>query len=337
MPRDFIFEGGSMKEWFKNFKENIPGCWQKTKDRFFEASVIAQHKSEIVSQFALESLAAAGRFGIDAVNGMFHGMDRGFQHLDTVLMEGNYHSEPRSSLVQLLKTRRMKRVRETIPTVAAETMVNTTRNVGTRFLWLGIFTALTTNAVLWCGVALGTVGYGIMAYEYLRAKKTSRDIIKEVNFAGQLIEGERADLCRLHVAQAKIMNLSDHFERASLSSTCEIIREIMSGVTEEARRIRVLHPGKYGASEKVYAFSEPSIKLVGDRPGVPVSQISPDDISIDTLMKAWCENAERDALLRLEVADNSKKDAELRARVAEIERALEHIKKSTGPEPLTMQ
>lgn len=325
-----------MNEWFKNLGESIPGLWENAKNRLFEASVLAEQASENANQFALQKLTEAGRFGIDAVNGIFNGIDRGFQHLDTVLMEGNYHSEPRSSFVQLLKTKKMERLRETVPTVAAQTMVNTTRNVGMRFLWLGIFTALTTNAVLWCGVALGTVGYSIMAYEYFRAKKTSQDVIKEVNFAGQLIEGQRADLCRLHMAQAKIMNLSDHFERASLSSTCEIIQEIMSGVTDEARRIRVLHPGKYGASEKVYAFSEPSIRLVSNRSVVPISQISPDDVSIDMLMKAWRENTERDIRLLSQVEENSKRDVELCARVAELERALEDMRQNRGPEPLTM-
>lgn len=124
------------------------------------------------------------------------------------------------------------------------------------------------QAMVWVAGGLALAGAAMFYLEYAQSRRARNEVITEVNFAGQRVEGTRADLYHLHHAQEQIMNLSSVFKQASLETTSDTIHHIMESVKERAARVRVLETGRYNAGTEKYEFSEPAIKLVKDGPHI---------------------------------------------------------------------
>lgn len=223
-----------------------------------------------------------------------------FDHFQQTLTEANYNAAPRSlwSMIQGHK----RETPETTPLVVGEGMIGTSKKVGNRYLWAAVFAALSTKTLLAAAVVLATAGTAIVGLEYWRARKDRLDVITEVNFAGQKVQGSRADLCRLHMAQVRIMNLGSTFQRASLESTTDTIARLMESVAEEKKRVKVLEPGPFGAMSCTYDFSRPEISLVNkwergtqaSAPDAPSAVNFPKAGSFRNLRESWKNKRDRE-------------------------------------------
>jgi hypothetical protein len=262
--------------------------------------------------FIRKQALTAGQFIYDKFDRLFQKIENRFESFDQVMREGNYHSERKSALAQLLQPKKMD-LPETVPAVAATNMVSTSLSFAKRLFWISVVAAFTTQSMILVGLIAGSIGASIITSQYRNAKKSGQEIIQEKNFAGQTVEGKRADLCRLFMAQTRIMNLADTFKRASLESTTQTIDQIVASVSEEAKRVKIVAPGEYGASTDQYEFSEPCIKLVNDEELTPISSIPTEA-----------------AILRLqaEFESNTSNDNQLRERVRELEAMVEKLAKS---------
>lgn len=198
-----------------------------------------------------------------------------YDTFETTLEEANYLAEPRSILNFFGFGK--KKLPETTGVTVSTKMLDTSETVGRRFMWGAIFAALTIKTLMVTAGLLTLAGCGILAAEYVRAKRVREEEIIEVNFAGQRVKGSRADLCRLHKAQVNIMNLATVFKKASLESTSDTIQHLIDGVAEERKRVHVLDAGPYGAVAGVYDFSRPAISLVNQderKVGAPLQSLS---------------------------------------------------------------
>ena len=196
---------------------------------------------------------------------------KGYEKFHNTIAEGHYRAEP-LTIWTLLKPPKKKDLPETPQTATGAMMIGTSRTLGKRFMWAAIFAALSIQTLYTVAIGLAVVGVGLLTMEYKRSKRSGEEVIREVNFAGQVVEGKRKDLFHLHNAQERIMNLSTSFKAASMESTTDTIDRIMKSVAEQRANVKVVEGGRFGASTKAYEFSEPGIKLLADQDGAKVSR-----------------------------------------------------------------
>lgn len=196
---------------------------------------------------------------------------KGYEKFHTTICEGHYRAEP-LTIWSLIRPPKKKDLPETPQTATGAMMIGTSRTLGKRFMWAAIFAALSIQTLYTVAIALAGVGVCLLTLEYNRSKRAGEEVIREVNFAGQIVEGKRKDLYHLHYAQERIMNLSASFKQASMESTTDTIDRIMKTVAEHRARIKVIEGGRFGAGTDTYEFSEPGIKLVADDNGAKISR-----------------------------------------------------------------
>jgi hypothetical protein len=195
---------------------------------------------------------------------------KGYEKFHTTICEGHYRAEP-LTIWSLIRPPKKKELPETPQTATGAMMIGTSRTLGKRFMWAAIFAALSIQTLYTVAIALAGVGVCLLTLEYNRSKRAGDEVIREVNFAGQVVEGKRKDLYHLHYAQERIMNLSASFKAASMESTTDTIDRIMKSVAEQRSRIKVVDGGRFGAGTATYEFSEPGIKLVEDEDGAKIT------------------------------------------------------------------
>ena len=188
-----------------------------------------------------------------------------YDNFHITIAEGNYHIRPKS-LWTLLTGHGRETDSTAATTVVGGAMLDTGRSFGKRMMWASAIALISMQAMVWVAGGLAIAGAAMFYLEYSQSRRARNEVITEVNFAGQTVQGTRADLYHLHHAQEKVMNLSTVFKQASMESTNDTIHRIIEGVTERWKRVKVLHSGRYDAGTEHYEFSEPSIKLVKDRP-----------------------------------------------------------------------
>lgn len=201
---------------------------------------------------------------------MFKKLTGFYEHFYQTLAEGHYQAEP-LTLWSLFKPNKQKMPGTTHVEVGTR-MIDTSSMLGKRMMWAAVFAALSVSVMQTTALVLGVIGIGLLAMEYNRSKKAGQDVITEINFAGQKVQGKRCDLYRLHKAQEQIMKLSDSFKQASMESTTDTIERIMKGVTEERKRVKVVDSGRFNAGLVEYEFSEPAVKLIDDENGKKISR-----------------------------------------------------------------
>ena len=187
-----------------------------------------------------------------------------YESIEQTLAEGNYRSEPRSIWSRLFG-KKDDFIPETTEIAVGATMLGTSRVWGTRLVWASAVAFLSMHTMAWASIGVGLLGAGVLANEYVQCRRARNDIITEVNFAGQKVEGKRSDLCRLHMAQVRIMNLANTFRPASAANTHDTVQQVIDSVKEESRRVKIIDAGTHNADTNAYDFSEPSIKLVNDK------------------------------------------------------------------------
>lgn len=195
-----------------------------------------------------------------------------YEDFYNTLAEGHYRAEP-LTIWTLIKPPK-RNMPGTSPVEVGTRMLDTSTVVGKRFMWASIFAALSIQTLTTTAIGLAVAGSGLLALEYRRSKASGREVITEVNFAGQTVTGTRADLYHLHRAQEQIMNLTGSFKQASMESTTDTINRIMETVKEQRARVKVVDGGRFGAKTASYEFSEPAIKLVEDDNGIKISRPS---------------------------------------------------------------
>lgn len=207
---------------------------------------------------------------------------------DEVMREGSYHSEPQSLISILFNSK--KRSIDT-PTAVVSQLANGASKTLFKKIAIGAAIALlSTQMALGLGIGLAVCATAFKVAEYQRARKARLEIIEERNFAEQLVRGSRRDLCRLHIAQNQILNLSESFQRASLKSASDTIDDIVNSVVNERSRVRVLDAGRYGMDVELYDFSEPAIKPVNYRPHMRQRKFPDNDNGLPAsgdLKQAW--------------------------------------------------
>ncbi len=186
-----------------------------------------------------------------------------YDHFFQPLTEGHYRAEPTPLWRLFMPSKKTQQIPDVPHLNMGTKMLDTSKMIGKRFMWGAIYALLAVKTVTLAAAALAVAGGGLFGLEYYRSRKAGKEVITEVNFAGQTVEGSRASLCRLYQAQIRIMNLTTHFKRASLESTRDTIQ-------------RIVDRGRYGARRDAYEFSEPGIKLVGDIDGLmtPLRNVS---------------------------------------------------------------
>lgn len=198
-----------------------------------------------------------------------HGLRSGYDNFHMRIAEGNYRIQPKS-LWTLITGQGSKPEVDVAVTKVGGAMMDTGRSFGKRMMWASAIALVSMQAMVWVAGGIALAGAGLFVLEYMQSRRAGREVIREVNFAGQQIEGTRADLYHLHNAQEKIMNLGGTFAQASMESTSETIERIIASVSDNAKRVKVIDPGRYNAGCDGYEFSEPGIKLVKDRPAAPI-------------------------------------------------------------------
>lgn len=196
---------------------------------------------------------------------------KGYETFHNTIAEGHYRAEP-LTVWTLIRPPKKKDLPETPQTATGAMMIGTSRTLGKRFMWAAIFAALSIQTLYTVAIGLAGVGICLLTLEYKRSKRAGEEVIREVNFAGQVVEGKRKDLYHLHNAQERIMNLSSSFKAASMESTTDTIDRIMKSVAEQRARVKVVEGGRFGARTTAYEFSEPGIKLVNDEDGTKISR-----------------------------------------------------------------
>jgi len=194
---------------------------------------------------------------------MLQGIRKAYDNFQQTIAEGNYRARP-TNIISVLLGRDKGNLPETAEVAMGATMLDTGRSFGTRLLWASAVALLSMTAMAWVALGLAVVGTGMFVAEYLQSRRAREDVITEVNFAGQRVEGKRKDLCKLHQAQVRIMNLGSSFQPASTESTSDTIHRLIDSVAEVGTRVKILDGGKYGAGTASYEFSEPGLKLVND-------------------------------------------------------------------------
>jgi len=192
---------------------------------------------------------------------MFKWLEKSIERFNKVVTEGNYRMPPMTfgRLIRGLKPQ--LQLPATSEVAVGTSMIDTGKMLGERFLWAFSIAALGAVALKWAAIGFGLAGIGVYTLEYFRAKKSREDVINEINFAGQRVQGTRADLYRLHHAQLRIMNISNSMNAES-SSTADAIDAILDSVKEERGRVQVLDEGRYNAGSANYAFTEPDFRIM---------------------------------------------------------------------------
>lgn len=223
-----------------------------------------------------------------------------YEDFYNTLAEGHYRSEP-LTIWTLIKPPK-RNMPGTSPVEVGTRMLDTSGLVGKRFMWASIFAALSIQTLTTTAIGLAVAGSGLLALEYRRSKTAGREVITEVNFAGQTVTGTRADLYHLHRAQEQIMKLTESFKQASMESTTDTINRIMEGVKDHRARVTVVDGGRFGAKTAAYEFSEPAIKLVEDENNVKISRPAAPAFTNDNLkpgFNAAAQLSEQDIVERL--------------------------------------
>lgn len=203
---------------------------------------------------------------------------RGFEHFHQTLQEGHYGADKTSMWSFLFKPKEADD--EAAPVAASSKLIKmTSKALSTKYFIPALLAVLSVQMQMATLVGIAVLAGGVLAGEYLRCRRLRNQIITEVNVAGQKVTGTRADLCRLHRAQASILNLSSSFRQASLESTGDTINDIIASVSAESARVTIENGGHYGAGTAGYAFSRQTLGLVNAQPEVvPQTEISRDDV-----------------------------------------------------------
>ena len=237
-----------------------------------------------------------------------------YDRYQQILIEGHYRPDPQASWLRLFG---FEKKSDALPTttrlLAATALLRTGKSVGKRLMWLSVFALASTKLVAILAGTFAVAGVAFVGFEFWHANRERKEVIRERNFAGQIVEGARGDLCRLYQAQTAIMNVHEHFKQGSLESSSETILDIVKSVQNEMHNVKVIDPGKYGARTDAYDFSEPGIKLVFDNNN-PVERImtrsatdmpSFTDMGLKPEWEKAASPAENDILTRLKELEES--------------------------------
>jgi hypothetical protein len=193
---------------------------------------------------------------------MLQKLKSAYDHFNQVLAEGHYH-EKKPSLWSMITG---KNSAPDAPNLMAfNKMFNMSSSyLGNRLLWTPVIAILSVNLQLYAAVGLCILAAGALGFEYMRCQRARKEIMTEVNFAGQTVTGTRADLARLHQAQMSVMSLSTAFRPATYESAGDTIRDIVASVAAERKRVTIVDRGTNGAKTDVYDFSRPRLSLISD-------------------------------------------------------------------------
>lgn len=139
--------------------------------------------------------------------------------------------------------------------------------------WLGITDIVIGAAVTASVAAVAISSAAIVATAaiamgaiYLKCRHKAAQKIREINMAGQTVEGSRADLYALHNTQKKIVSLTMSFNEAACP---DIVREQVNDLITDTKpvrdRIRVVNPG-HTSHETDYDFVRPVVTLTDAMP-----------------------------------------------------------------------
>ena len=260
----------------------------------------------------------------------FGKLHEGYDNFHLTIAEGNYHIKPKSLYTLITGQGRETDVSAPITQVGTA-MLDTGRSFGKRMMWASAIAFFSINAVAWTIGCVAFAGIALFALEYAQSRRARNETITEVNFAGQTVEGTRADLYHLHHAQEKIMNLSSAFKQASMDSTNDTIHRIMDDVAERSKRVKVLHSGRYEAGTLRYEFSEPAIKLVKARPASRQYVVLNDDADKDPIDAKPAMTADADEIAKRFLALEEALPADA---MAKVEAARNERRPAPAPAPV---
>jgi hypothetical protein len=199
-----------------------------------------------------------------------------------VLEEGTYRAKPMTLMSLVRGLQPDLRLPETTEAAFGTQIIEQGKSLGSKFLWGSALLLASMGALMWGALALGTAGIAIYALEYRHAKRARENLIAEINFAGQRVQGRRADLCQLHRAQLRIMNISSSLDASSAATTNDAVNAILESVKDARSRVKILDGGRLGAGKEAYGFSEPDFHLFGQAEPQPVQLPEP-----GSLRAAW--------------------------------------------------
>lgn len=204
-----------------------------------------------------------------------------YEHFNQVLVEGHYGADQPSIWSLLLS--KSKDEADAPPLMAGNKMFKMSSSMlSKKYVIPPVIAVLSLQLQMAAVAVIGLMGAGLLTFEYMRCLRLREEVITEINMAGQTVRGTRADLSRLHRAQASIMNLASSFRPASVENTSDTLSDILNTVEAERKRVQVLDSGHYDAGLAFYNFSRQSLELVvlgehrltGGR-SVPVSEPLP--------------------------------------------------------------
>ncbi len=111
------------------------------------------------------------------------------------------------------------------------------------------------------GAGVAVVAAGAMfGALYLYSLKHSRQTISETNMAGQKVQGQRADLYTLHMAQKKIISLTEAFDDvAPLRVVAAEVQDVIKSTAEARTRVTILDSTDAPGHERDYEFVRPVV------------------------------------------------------------------------------
>lgn len=196
-----------------------------------------------------------GKFFSDLPDKISNAMDS----YNQTIREGTYgrKSDFVKRLVGLGDRKNKKSVHAVVGQKAMNAISSVLSTVGGKLL-LGIAAAAVFSTTVAVGVGAAILGVGavVLYKNHARAKERSRDVIEEVNLAGQKVKGTRSDLCRLRDMYIHLQNVENYVPEASTETPEELRAGLLKSVADEIKRVQVLDAGNIGASAERYSLPE---------------------------------------------------------------------------------
>lgn len=138
----------------------------------------------------------------------------------------------------------------------------------------GLAGSLATDAIVTLAVGASAIGIAagagvaviaagaMFGALYLHSLKHGRETISETNMAGQKVQGPRADLYTLHMAQKKIISLTEAFDDvAPLRVVAAEVQDVIKSTVDARKRVTILDSSDAPGHETDYEFVRPVVQF----------------------------------------------------------------------------
>lgn len=194
---------------------------------------------------------------------------------DQAIREGGYGRQS-SFIKSLLGQDDIRISRRSIHSVVGQKAVSgVLSSVGGKLLLGAIAAAVvSTTVALSVGAVILGAGAALLYKNFKRAKEKSKEVMEEINLAGQKVSGTRSDLCRLRDMYIHLQYVENYMPEGSTETPEQKRAALFKAVADERKRVKVLDAGNSGASAETYALPEAEHNFTPARPAEDISKLA---------------------------------------------------------------